>query len=121
MVSHNLRMGRGVFTGVLIAASVSGAHLNPAVTWAGPFHKFSASLMPLYISAQVLGAMFGSTLAWLTYKKHFDATDEPIRSWQSSVQYQYKKLLVYMVTEIGLIFWLCCALYGRAGSTAWVH
>jgi glycerol uptake facilitator protein len=67
----------GVFTGVLIAANVSGAHLNPAVTLALVLAgKFSASLMPLYISAQLLGAMFGSTLAWLAYKKHFDATDD---------------------------------------------
>lgn len=67
----------GVFTGVLIAAPISGAHLNPAVTIALVIaHKFSASLMPLYISAQLLGAMFGSGLAWLAYKKHFDATDD---------------------------------------------
>jgi glycerol uptake facilitator protein len=67
----------GVFTGVLIAADVSGAHLNPAVTLALVLAgKFSASLMPLYISAQLLGAMFGSGLAWLAYKKHFDATDD---------------------------------------------
>jgi glycerol uptake facilitator protein len=32
--------------------------------------------MPLYISAQILGAMFGSGLAWLAYKKHFDATED---------------------------------------------
>ena len=68
----------GVFTGVLVAADVSGAHLNPAVTLALVIAgKFSASLMPLYISAQLLGAMFGSGLAWLAYKKHFDATDDP--------------------------------------------
>ena len=67
----------GVFTGVLIAADVSGAHLNPAVTLALVIAgKFSASLMPLYIAAQVLGAMFGSGLAWLAYKKHFDATGD---------------------------------------------
>ncbi len=67
----------GVFTGVLVAADVSGAHLNPAVTLALVISgKFSASLMPLYISAQLLGAMFGSGLAWLAYKKHFDATDD---------------------------------------------
>ncbi|HUX94568.1 MAG TPA: MIP/aquaporin family protein [Bacteroidales bacterium] len=67
----------GVFTGVLIAAPVSGAHLNPAVTLALVIAgKFSASLMPLYICAQVLGAMFGSFLAWLAYKKHFDATQD---------------------------------------------
>jgi glycerol uptake facilitator protein len=67
----------GVFTGVLIAAPVSGAHLNPAVTLALVLAgKFSASLMPLYISAQLLGAMFGAALVWLAYKKHFDATDD---------------------------------------------
>jgi glycerol uptake facilitator protein len=67
----------GVFTGVLIAADVSGAHLNPAVTLALVLAgKFSASLMPMYIAAQILGAMFGSGLAWLAYKKHFDATDD---------------------------------------------
>lgn len=66
----------GVFTGVLVAAPVSGAHLNPAVTLALVLAgKFSASLMPMYISAQMLGAMFGASLAWLAYKKHFDATD----------------------------------------------
>jgi glycerol uptake facilitator protein len=66
----------GVFTGVLIAAPVSGAHLNPAVTLALVLaHKFSPALMPLYVSAQLLGAMFGAGLVWLAYKKHFDATD----------------------------------------------
>jgi glycerol uptake facilitator protein len=67
----------GVFTGVLIAAPYSGAHLNPAVTIALVIaHKFSPSLMPLYILAQLLGAMFGSFLVWLAYKKHFDETDD---------------------------------------------
>ena len=66
----------GVFTGVLIAAPVSGAHLNPAVTLALVLaDKFSPALMPLYVSAQLLGAMFGAGLVWLAYKKHFDATD----------------------------------------------
>jgi glycerol uptake facilitator protein len=67
----------GVFTGVLISASVSGAHLNPAVTLALAIaHKFSWAKVPMYILAQILGAMFGAGLAWLAYKKHFDATDD---------------------------------------------
>jgi glycerol uptake facilitator protein len=68
----------GVFTGVLIAAPVSGAHLNPAVTLALVIaHKFSLAQAPLYICAQLLGAMFGATLVWLAYKKHFDITPDP--------------------------------------------
>ena len=67
----------GVFTGVLIAAPVSGAHLNPAVTLALVIAgKFSFALLPLYVCAQTLGAMFGSFLVWMAYKKHFDATDD---------------------------------------------
>lgn len=67
----------GVFTGVMIAAPVSGAHLNPAVTIALVLAgKFSLSLAPVYIVAQLLGAMFGAFLVWLAYKKHFDATED---------------------------------------------
>jgi glycerol uptake facilitator protein len=67
----------GVFTGVLIAAPVSGAHLNPAVTLALVLAgKFSVSLMPSYVCAQLLGAMFGSFLVWIAYKKHFDETND---------------------------------------------
>lgn len=68
----------GVFTGVLIAAPISGAHLNPAVTLAlflaGKFT--TTELIPVYIAGQLLGAMFGAGLVWLAYKKHFDATDD---------------------------------------------
>lgn len=67
----------GVFTGVLIAAPVSGAHLNPAVTLALVLaNKFSITLLPMYVCAQLLGAMFGAFLVWIAYKKHFDATTD---------------------------------------------
>jgi glycerol uptake facilitator protein len=67
----------GVFTGVLISAPVSGAHLNPAVTLALAIaHKFSWSMVSVYCCAQVLGAMFGAVLVWLAYKKHFDITED---------------------------------------------
>jgi glycerol uptake facilitator protein len=66
----------GVFTGVLISAPYSGAHLNPAVTLALAIaNKFEWSKVPLYFGAQLLGAMFGAFLVWLAYKKHFDATE----------------------------------------------
>ena len=65
----------GVFTGVLIAAPFSQAHLNPAVTLAMAMaNKITLDLVPIYICAQLLGAMFGAVLVWLAYKKHFDET-----------------------------------------------
>jgi glycerol uptake facilitator protein len=67
----------GVFTGVLIAAPYSGAHLNPAVTLGLVLaKKFDIANLPLYFAAQILGAMFGAFLAWVAYKKHFDATED---------------------------------------------
>lgn len=65
-----------VFTGVFVSASASGAHLNPVVTIALAFlGKFSWSLVPIYIAAQMLGAMIGAFVVWLAYKQHFDATE----------------------------------------------
>ena len=67
----------GVFTGILIAGPISGAHLNPAVTLALVLaDKFELLKLPLYVCAQLLGAMFGALLVWLAYKKHFDTTED---------------------------------------------
>lgn len=66
-----------VFVGVYSSASVSGAHLNPAVTIAlAVLEKFSWADVPMYILAQFAGAMTGSFLMWLAYKQHFDATTD---------------------------------------------
>jgi glycerol uptake facilitator protein len=66
-----------VFVGVFVSTS-SGAHLNPAVTIAfAALGKFDLANVPIYIAAQVLGAMLGSTLVWLSYRRHFEATDDP--------------------------------------------
>ncbi len=67
----------GVFVGVYVAGSVSGGHLNPAVTIGlAALGKFDWAKVPLYITAQLLGAMIGSFLVWVMYRKHFDATTD---------------------------------------------
>jgi len=66
-----------VFTGVLVSAPFSGAHLNPAITLAlALVGKFDASLIPVYILAQMAGAMTGALVVWLAYRKHFEATTD---------------------------------------------
>ena len=65
-----------VFAGVFCSAAASGAHLNPAITIAFAIAgKFSWSLVPVYILAQFAGAFIGAVLVWVTYRQHFDATD----------------------------------------------
>jgi len=62
----------GVFVGVYCSAAASSAHLNPAVTLAfAALGKFPWDKVPLYLTAQLLGAMTGSLMAWLCYRGHF--------------------------------------------------
>ncbi|MCZ4408466.1 aquaporin family protein [Cryomorphaceae bacterium 1068] len=69
--------GIAVFVAVYVSAGKSGAHINPAVTIGlATAGKFDWQLVPGYMLAQVLGAMFGNTLVWLTYKKQYDATED---------------------------------------------
>jgi glycerol uptake facilitator protein len=66
-----------VFTGASIAAP-SGAHLNPAVTLGLAIaDKVSWANVPIYILGQMVGAIIGATLCWLTYKLQFDEHPEP--------------------------------------------
>jgi glycerol uptake facilitator protein len=67
--------GIAVFVAVYSSAAASGAHLSPAVTLAlALVGKLKPELIPVYIAGQMLGAMAGSALAWLSYRKHFEAT-----------------------------------------------
>lgn len=69
--------GLAVFVGVFVAAPYSGAHLNPAVSvglaMAGVFEW---SNVPEYVAGQMLGAAFGTTLAWFTYRQHVQVTSD---------------------------------------------
>ena len=66
-----------VFVGVFVTASSSGAHLNPAVTLALALSgKFAWCGVPLYILAQIAGAMTGAFLVWVSYRRHFAVTGD---------------------------------------------
>jgi glycerol uptake facilitator protein len=68
--------GIAVFVGVYVAAKYSGAHLNPAVTIALLYlKKISWDVVPQYLGGQLLGAMTGSVVVWLSYLQHYKATE----------------------------------------------
>ncbi len=69
--------GMAVAFAVYATGWISGAHINPAVTIAlASIGAISWSLVPGYIVAQVIGAMLGALIVYLTYKKHFDETED---------------------------------------------
>lgn len=69
--------GFAVMAGAYSVGWISGGHLNPALTLgfaaAGlfPWEKVTG-----YIVAQLLGAMFGALLVYLTYKKQYDESED---------------------------------------------
>ncbi|MFG3508715.1 MIP/aquaporin family protein [Streptomyces sp. NPDC047821] len=65
--------GFGVLAGAYTAAPLSGGHLNPAVTVGGAVDTGEWGKVPLYVLAQMVGAMLGAVLAWLVYYAQFRA------------------------------------------------
>jgi MIP family channel proteins len=75
-LSINIGWGLGVVLGVYVAAGVSGAHLNPAVTLAlAVRRRFPWNKLLPYCFAQVAGAFVAALVVYVTYLDaltHFD-------------------------------------------------
>src|SRR5207245_2701383 len=70
--------GFAVTVAVYAVASFSGAHLNPAVTIGlASIGKFAWAKVPVYIAAQLLGALLGAAIVWLAYLPHWPVTESP--------------------------------------------
>jgi glycerol uptake facilitator protein len=65
-----------VMVAVYAVGAFSGAHLNPAVTIGlASIGKFAWASVPVYIAAQLLGAIIGATIVWLAYLPHWPVTE----------------------------------------------
>ncbi|MEY9845850.1 MIP/aquaporin family protein [Streptacidiphilus sp. MAP5-3] len=69
--------GFAVLVAAYTANSLSGAHLNPAVTIAIAVKTGDWSHVPVYLAGQFLGAVIGAVLVWLSYLGQFNENDEP--------------------------------------------
>ncbi|MFT8321566.1 MAG: MIP/aquaporin family protein [Bacillus sp. (in: firmicutes)] len=69
--------GLAVTMGVFAVGSISGAHLNPAVTVALAITgDFAWNQVPIYILAQMIGAFLGAVIVYLHYLPHWRATED---------------------------------------------
>lgn len=71
--------GLAVLCGVLTAQAFGspGANLNPAITFSNAIVTGDFSQLPIFWSAQLLGAMAGATLTWLFFFPHWAVTPDP--------------------------------------------
>src|ERR1035437_1287240 len=77
--------GLAVFSGVVIAGPLSGAHLNPAVTLGLAVMEamkqgstgITWATVPPYIAGGFIGATNGATIVAIHYWDHFKATEDP--------------------------------------------
>ncbi|WP_337018171.1 MIP/aquaporin family protein, partial [Oceanobacillus massiliensis] len=69
--------GLAVTMGVYAVGSFTGAHINPAVTLGfAAVGEFPWAKVPMYISAQVIGAIIGGVIVFLNYLPHWRETED---------------------------------------------
>ncbi len=74
-IAITLGWSMAVFVAVYSVAAVSGAHINPAASIAlAASGKFPWADVPLYIAGQMIGAMIGALIVWISYLQHFEET-----------------------------------------------
>jgi glycerol uptake facilitator protein len=75
--------GMAVFSGIAVAGTFTGAHMNPAVTLAVFIQSsinngtFGADQLVGYWAGEFVGAMIGATLVFLHYYPHWAETEDP--------------------------------------------
>lgn len=120
--------GFAVFAGVYVAFA-SGAHLNPAVTIglaASGAEEFAngvpvnATSILVYIAAQMIGAFIGAVIVYLSYKQHFDATEDQglklaVFSTGAEIRNPLWNTLTEAVGTFILIFWILVSGYTDSG------
>lgn len=106
--------GLAVTMGVFAVGSISGAHLNPAVTIALALNgDFAWANVPSYIIAQLIGGFLGGVLVFLHYLPHWKETEDQgaklaVFSTSPAIPHTFSNLLSEMIGTfilvLGLLF-----------------
>ena len=96
--------------------SISGAHLNPAVTIAlAAIGTFAWAKVPLYIAAQIAGGVLGAVIVWLAYLPHWSATPDAesklaVFSTMPAIRRRGANLVAEVIGGFALVFALLAVL-----------
>lgn len=103
--------GFGVLAGAYTAAPLSGGHLNPAVTLGIAIDTGDWDQVPIYVAGQMVGAVLGAVLCWLTYFAQFQANAEEdkaqptlgIFSTAPTIRNPVANLMTEIIATVGLV------------------
>jgi glycerol uptake facilitator-like aquaporin len=103
LLANTIATGAALIALILAFGPISGAHLNPAVTLAYAWHGGMAWRdVPVYLTAQILGAFSGVALAHLMF-------GEPLFSASRHVRAGMPQLFSEFIATFGLlsVIWGC--------------
>ncbi|MCH8859425.1 MAG: aquaporin family protein [Proteobacteria bacterium] len=70
--------GLAVAIAVYCVGRISGAHINPAVTFGlASIGQFDWAMVPGFVAAQMAGAFTGAVIVYLAYFSHWSVTEDP--------------------------------------------
>ncbi|MBM7551629.1 MIP/aquaporin family protein [Thalassobacillus pellis] len=104
--------GLAVAMAVYAVGKFSGAHINPAVTLGfAAAGEFPWAKVPIYITAQMLGAFIGAVIVFLNYLPHWKKTEDPgaklaVFSTDPAVRSPFSNLVSEMIGTFVLLMGL---------------
>lgn len=104
--------GLAVAFAVYAVGSVSGAHVNPAVTLGfAAIGDFPWGKVPTYISAQIIGAFIGAVIVYFAYLPHWKETKEAgtklaVFSTEPAVRSPLSNMVTELIGTFVLVFGL---------------
>lgn len=97
LLANAVATGAALFMLILVFGPISGAHMNPVVTLsAALMGDFAWNLVPVYVGAQVLGALLGTGIAHLMF-------DLPLLQLSTHVRFGAGQWLAEAVATLGLL------------------
>lgn len=101
--------GLAVAMGAYAVGDISGAHLNPALTIAfASIGDFPWADVPVYIAAQMIGAIIGAALVYIAYLPHWKATADAdlklaVFSTSPAIRHLPSNLIAEMIGTFALV------------------